>query len=188
MRSGGPKTSEGKARSAQNAAKHGILASEAVIRAGEGAEDAAAFEGLLQRLRRDLRPKGELQEMLVERLAVTAWRWRRVIRFELGAVRSRADEAVHDWTRKQVRASEAAQPERDLAPILGVPAPEKWRPTAELDGEDLQRRRRAEERTSLLASLPDGDTLGKIQRYEGHLSREFSRALSQLYEARIMAG
>ena len=143
-RSGGPRTAEGKSRSAQNATKHGILASGAVIRAGEGTEDAAAFDGLLEPLRRDLRPNGELQEMLVERLAVTAWRWRRVIRFELGAIRSRADEAVHDWTCQQVRACQAAQPERELASLLRIPAPEKWRPTPELDGEDLERRRRAE--------------------------------------------
>jgi len=44
LKSTGPRTMAGKARSRLNALKHGILASEAVIRAGEGAEEAEAFE------------------------------------------------------------------------------------------------------------------------------------------------
>lgn len=65
----GPRTEEGKGRSRQNALKHGILASALLITAGEGAEDPAQFNELLDGLRRDLAPVGTLEEMMVEKIA-----------------------------------------------------------------------------------------------------------------------
>ncbi len=47
----GPRTVEGKARSSRNALKHGIFAQEVVIRDGDGAEDPAEFEALLNEFR-----------------------------------------------------------------------------------------------------------------------------------------
>jgi hypothetical protein len=75
----GPKTSRGKRHSRRNALKHGILASVLLIRSGEGAEDACEFDKLLAALHRDLVPIGQLEEMMVERIAVCWWRQRRAI-------------------------------------------------------------------------------------------------------------
>jgi hypothetical protein len=83
----GPKTEEGKSRSRFNALKHGILASALLITKGEGAEDPAEFDELLDGLRRDLAPVGALEEMLVEKLAVCWWRQKRALRCEAGLVR-----------------------------------------------------------------------------------------------------
>lgn len=101
-KSTGPRTEAGKTRSRLNALKHGILAGEAVIRAGEGAEEAEAFERLLDELESDLAPSGMLDGLLVERLAVVAWRWRRLLRYELGLIREQADDATANWTSNQM--------------------------------------------------------------------------------------
>jgi hypothetical protein len=83
----GPRTEEGKSRSRRNSLKHGILAPALLITEGEGAEDPDEFDGLLGRLRRDLAPVGTLEEMLVEKIAVSCWRQRRALRCEAGSVR-----------------------------------------------------------------------------------------------------
>ena len=69
----GPRTPTGKQRSKINALKHGIFA-EAVILEGESRED---FELLHGELADTLQPVGTLEQILVEKLAVTSWRYRR---------------------------------------------------------------------------------------------------------------
>jgi hypothetical protein len=70
----GPRTQEGKQRSAQNSLKHGLNARRPLI----PGEDPAEFE----RLRRDVytrfAPQGELEEMLADDLAGIQWRLRRI--------------------------------------------------------------------------------------------------------------
>ena len=83
----GPKTEEGKNHSRANALKHGVLASALLVKEGHGAEDAAAFEGLLCELCESLEPVGAVEEMLVEDMAVCRWRLKRALRYEAGLVR-----------------------------------------------------------------------------------------------------
>jgi hypothetical protein len=79
-RSRGPKTSEGKARSAQNALKHGLRAQKYVVLPEE---DAAEFAGLEAALIAELAPVGALQTVLARRVAVAAWRLARPDRIEV---------------------------------------------------------------------------------------------------------
>jgi len=72
-RSTGPRTPEGKAAVALNAIKHGFCARTVVI----PGEDAGKYAVLRAGLRADFRPRGMLEEVLVERLAAGAWRLRR---------------------------------------------------------------------------------------------------------------
>ena len=74
----GPRTAKGKARSSRNALKHGLTAGEVLLPTEEAGEFAAFSEGL----RASLAPVGELESMLAERIVVSAWRWRRVLRLE----------------------------------------------------------------------------------------------------------
>ena len=83
----GAKTKEGKNRSRRNALRHGILASALLVTEGEGAEDRAEFDELLGGLCRDLAPVGTLEEMLVEKIAVSWWRQKRALRCEAGLVK-----------------------------------------------------------------------------------------------------
>jgi hypothetical protein len=70
-RSRGPKTPEGKARSAQNALKHGMRALTFVVLPDESAVEFAALEAALVE---ELAPEGALQLVLARRVAVAAWR------------------------------------------------------------------------------------------------------------------
>ena len=73
QRSTGPRTTEGKARSSQNALKHGIY-SKQLIREGE---DPAEFEQLRTALRSEHQPANTTEEILVDELVHHFWRLRR---------------------------------------------------------------------------------------------------------------
>jgi hypothetical protein len=94
---GGVKTTEGKAIVKYNALKHGLLAKEVVVTVGEGAENIEEFNTLLEDLKAQLAPEGTLEKMLVEKVAVAYWRFRRAYRYEVGLIRSELDTATDDY-------------------------------------------------------------------------------------------
>lgn len=71
----GPRTTEGKERSKHNALKHGIFSKVALLKD----ESRTEYDALLNGLRENLQPEGTLEEILVEKLALCAWRLRRLI-------------------------------------------------------------------------------------------------------------
>lgn len=161
QKSTGPRTAAGKARSRQNALKHGILSAETLITDGETKEDAATFEALGEELRADLAPQGFLQETLVDRLVALIWRWRRVLRYENGATREGADEVVADWVRHQRMAQERRDALHSLTrpPGSGRPLP----PSEWEEDEDLE----------LELELAEGDLAAikkRFGRYDGDLA------------------
>ena len=76
----GPRTAAGKARSAQNALKHGMPAAKYLVLPDE---DAAEFAGLEAALVAELAPVGA-QAVLARRVAVAAWRLERADRLAAG--------------------------------------------------------------------------------------------------------
>jgi predicted NUDIX family phosphoesterase len=84
LRSSGPKTELGKAVSAQNARKHGLLAEEVIA----SHEDKDAFVTLVAQLFEELDPHSALEEHLVQQLAVALWRERRLAIAERVAMES----------------------------------------------------------------------------------------------------
>ena len=78
-KSRGPKTPEGKARSAQNALKHGMRAQKYVVLPEEDADEFAELQAALIE---ELAPVGALQTVLARRVAVAAWRLARADRIE----------------------------------------------------------------------------------------------------------
>ena len=78
-RSRGPKTPEGKARSAQNALKHGMRAQKCIVLPGER---ASAFEAFEAALLEELAPEGALQAVLAQRVVAASWRLARAERLE----------------------------------------------------------------------------------------------------------
>jgi hypothetical protein len=78
-KSKGPKTPEGKARSAQNALKHGLRAQKCVVLPGERESAFAAFEAALLE---ELAPQGALQSVLAHRVVAASWRLARSERLE----------------------------------------------------------------------------------------------------------
>jgi hypothetical protein len=53
-----------------------------VIKSGRLQEEVEEYTTVLQRLRDDLQPQGILEEMLIEKMAVSYWRFRRLLRRE----------------------------------------------------------------------------------------------------------
>jgi hypothetical protein len=85
-RSTGPRTQQGKERSKRNSITHGIF-SNVVLKS----ESQADFDALLNALYTDRRPKGALEEVLVNRLAGLFWRLRRVGAAEVAEIRTGAE-------------------------------------------------------------------------------------------------
>jgi hypothetical protein len=71
----GPRSEIGKAIASRNALKHGIFANAMVLTS----DLRQMYDSLLSGLREDLKPIGTLEEVLVEKLAVLIWRYRRLI-------------------------------------------------------------------------------------------------------------
>jgi hypothetical protein len=78
----GPKTPEGKAASAQNARKHGLL-SQGVLLPNE---DKGEFDRFAQSLHGEMDPQGELEHALVVRIVGLLWRLRRAGKLETGVL------------------------------------------------------------------------------------------------------
>ena len=96
LRSTGPTTARGKRTVARNAIKHGFLAREVVITAGDGKESSEEFHALVGQLWEDYEPVGVVEESLVQRIAACWWRTARVIRAENGEIRKRLDTLAVD--------------------------------------------------------------------------------------------
>ena len=78
----GPKSKNGQAVACQNATQHGLFSSRLLL---EG-EDPAEFQELLADLQATLRAVGAVELGLVERIAVTMWRQRRLVCAETAAL------------------------------------------------------------------------------------------------------
>lgn len=78
----GPTTAEGKAIASRNAQSHGLLCARMFL----DDEDPAAFQALCADLCSSLNPVGAVEAALVERIAVTLWRQRRLVQSEAASL------------------------------------------------------------------------------------------------------
>lgn len=83
LRSTGPRTAEGKRRSSRNSTKSGIYSVSPVL---EGLESSAEWESFRSSLVACVSPLGQMEEIFAERIALNAWRLRRIIRFETATI------------------------------------------------------------------------------------------------------
>jgi hypothetical protein len=147
----GPRTVEGKRRSSKNAIKHGIFSKHLFLED----ECRADFDNLHRDLCEDFQPKGVMEGLLVEQLAILFLRWRLILTAESAMI--------------------ARSPASELESING----EKGRLKEDLEQIELASKNFSHfsPRTPLLPSLAELDL---IVRYESHLIRVFDRKLSQL--------
>jgi hypothetical protein len=78
----GPRTLLGKRRSSQNSLKHGIFSKAVVLKN----ESQAEFDSVVNGLREHYHPVGTLEVILVEKLAATSWRQRRLLLAEAAEI------------------------------------------------------------------------------------------------------
>lgn len=100
LKSTGPATEAGKAVVSKNAVKHGVFVEDLIITSGDGKENGEDYRQLLQNLVENLNPSGQMESLLVEKIAVDFWRLRRVLRFETGSIRKSLDMAIYDYYNK----------------------------------------------------------------------------------------
>ena len=75
---GGVKTETGKSVSKYNAIKHGILSKEVLL----DDDDENALIELGKRIRSELKPMGEVELLLADRIVANMWRLRRLLKVE----------------------------------------------------------------------------------------------------------
>jgi len=100
----GPRTSTGKEKSKHNALKHGIFCSVALLKT----ESSSEFNSLLDGLHDSLQPEGALEEILVEKLAVLSWRYRRLIVAEKAEIQKAA--GFLEWDENERQRKETLSP------------------------------------------------------------------------------
>lgn len=126
LKSTGPKTLEGKARTSMNALKHGLRASSLAVPILEDPEDWEVHRSLVVR---DSAPAGYLETILSERVAALLWRLGRVVRYE-SAVVSHAIKSASAFGPAFTDPEEAKANMDTLARVRCL------KPTAHVDGED----------------------------------------------------
>lgn len=90
-------TIEGKATIARNAVKHGIFTKDLILNSEVCEESETEYQALLRGLVESLTPQGEIETLLVEKIAIDFWRLRRVIRFETGSIKKYLDDVLEDY-------------------------------------------------------------------------------------------
>jgi len=121
LQSTGPRTEEGKARSRQNAVRHGLTA-ETVITTLENAADYQVFEATIYA---EYQPRTATARELVARLASVLWRLRRSTSIETGLMQIQG-ELMRSRNSGKSRRRGVALPEwydeLDVAPTNGAEA------------------------------------------------------------------
>jgi hypothetical protein len=93
----GPRTAEGKRRSKRNATKHGLFSSIVLPW-----ESAAEYQSLRNNLWKSFQPEGAAEELLVDKLAVLAWRHRRLLVAERAEIEAKPAVSSNSTVLKQL--------------------------------------------------------------------------------------
>ena len=109
-----PRSKAGRHRSSHNALKHGIF-SECALLPGESRNK---YESLLKGFSKALQPMGRLEELLVEKLAVLAWRHRRLLLAEGAEIRRSTE--FWEWDQRIQQAKQAEEEVLEFALNAGA--------------------------------------------------------------------
>ena len=162
LMSTGPRSLAGKARSSQNAIRHGMTAQQKLI----PGEDPAEFAALRQSMFDSLRPAGVLENQLVERAASLMWRLRRVPSFEVALFQWMAhyQEQLYDFGKDAID-----RPDVDRRNDTETAAPDLNNGFD--DGLKVGR---------MFEALLSSDLTSKLTRYETGMQRQLGMTLGEL--------
>lgn len=183
----GPVTPEGKALVSQNAVKHGIFANDLLITAGDGKEDEQEYRELLDGLISSLNPFGQLECLLVEKIAVDYWRLRRVLRFETGSIRKQLDTAINDYYSKaDYFGNKEHKTNKEINKEMACCRENKDNNRLAELKQAKRKNEYAEEVTVKISSLPAGDDWDKVIKYEKAVQRSILQNLALLKRLQSM--
>ena len=200
----GPKTEFGKSRSKMNALKHGLTAAQVVVLD----EDPAQFDALRSDLKAHFEPKDPLERELLDLIAGSLWRLRRVPFVEAALIRHEMEKAEAsevqekgraveelraDLARMRVRMQLAAD---QKAAVTGDDEAVRTNDTEAARADDNKATRADPEETvseqpgsrearrkridRVLALIVDKNSIGNLLRYEASLITSLSRAVALL--------
>jgi hypothetical protein len=179
LRSTGPKTPEGKDAVRLNALKHGLL-SKATLLPGE---DEEALRELGERLRDELQPVGELENLLVDRIISAYWRLRRLGRVETGIFAWERSEELAERAEREARGYESDDM-KALMRATSITITEKRGHEEALSRARRMRSEQEDETATLGRTFArDADranAFSKLSRYETAIERTLYRALHEL--------
>jgi hypothetical protein len=191
LKSTGPKTPEGKAAIRLNATKHGLLSQDVLL----PGENEAALKELGERLREELQPVGELENLLVERVIASTWRLRRLGRVEAGifarelygelAERARREASIYTRT--------VNSDDEFMAQFLSrtiITDEQKHQEAVESDRE-MESVRDGELATlgqTFIRDANEANAFSKLSRYESAIERSLYKALHELQRLQAARG
>ena len=166
LKSTGPRTSEGKTIARQNSLKHGFFSCDVVNAVLDGPDRLDEFNMMLDALLEEYDPQTVRERILIDEVAASCWRIRRVLRYECRETWSDDDE--------DRRAARTESPSEAIAAVMGY---------------DHQAVRERTFRTFRRAGLhtfvlPGDSNVDKIVRYERLIKRNLYRALYTLERIR----
>ena len=161
-KSTGPRTNEGKAVARLNAITHGFFACDVVNPILDGSARVEEFNSLLDALLEEFQPESASERILVDEVAASCWRIRRILRYEC-----RESWFDEDSARRYAASS---TPTEDLLITMGR------------DNYSVRRRKAGKLRKSGLDAflLPSFSDVDKIVRFERVVKRNLYRALDSL--------
>ena len=174
-RSTGPQTTEGKARSSQNARKHGLFARDTLL----PGDDPQEFLQLIADLEQELEAGSGFERRLMRHIADTEWRMRRLVRLETGALTSQLEKERLYAQRLQAelgKLNQSLQPEHagqnqtvqtGLGDESASPSANPYQQTTKGLG-------------AVVAADRDTPVLLTLSLYESRLSRKYFSLLKQL--------
>ena len=181
LKSTGPKTPEGKAAVRLNALRHG-LRSEKILLPGE---DEEALRELGERLRNELQPAGELENLLVDRIISAYWRLRRLGRVEAGIFAWGLYGELAQRARQEARAQEKTELDqiqenrRSRSVILN----QRKHTEALSKAQEMEAKQEAETTTlgrTFIRDADEANAFSKLSRYEAAIERSLYKALHEL--------
>lgn len=189
QKSSGPKTPKGKAVARLNATKHGLLSQEVLL----PGEDEAALKELGERLREELQPVGEMENLLVEQIISAYWRMSRLRRVEAGiftfelygelAERARREAGKYSKTTTEVTLDgERLGGELDTLTTTTITDEQKYQEALQR-AQEMESVRDAELATlgqSFIRDANGANTFSKLSRYEAAIERSLYRAFNEL--------
>jgi len=179
LRSTGPKTPEGKAAVRLNALKHGLLSREVLL----PGEDEEALRELGERLRAELQPVGELENLLVDRIIAAYWRLRRLGRVEAGIFAWELYEELAERAESEAREYESGSAD-ELMDLINTRITDEEKHAQALEKVRQMRSEQQAESITLgrtfARDAEKANAFSKLLRYETAIERQLYRALHEL--------
>jgi hypothetical protein len=180
-KSTGPKTSEGKAAVRLNALKHGLLSQDMLL----PGEDEATLRELGERVRADLRPVGELEDLLAEQIVTAIWRLRRLRRAEAGIFAWELYGELAERAQQEARTQEKTGLDQILenTGLTSMILNQQKHQEALSRAQNMKAKQDAETATlgrAFIRDANEANAFSKLSRYEATIERSFYKALHEL--------